>query len=120
MATRPPRANAGDNSDGRLGIALGNTTRVTIPVPVASTTGVTSGWAAVSAGGYHTCAIAESTRAAYCWGAFGTAVTAIHTVLQCDAAGLGPAVKWPLVRHAPAQVITLMAGLASLWATGRA
>ena len=75
MATILPRACAGRNYDGRLGIALGNNADVTIPVPVASTTGVTSGWAAVSAGGYHTCAIAESTRAAYCWGASGAAVT---------------------------------------------
>ena len=76
MATPPPQpAYVGQNYSGQLGIALGNNTDVTIPVPVASTTGVTSGWASVSAGGYHTCAIAESTRAAFCWGASGAAVS---------------------------------------------
>ena len=61
---------AGDGSWGQLGIALGNTsTPVTVPVPVATTAGVSSGWASVSAGLQHTCAIADSTRAAYCWGA---------------------------------------------------
>ena len=52
---------------GQLG--NGNTTDASVPVPVAATTGVTFGWAAVSAGGAHTCAIAKSTGAAYCWGA---------------------------------------------------
>ena len=74
---RPPAHTflcAGYNTYGHLGIALGNTSSVSIPVPVAATAGVTSGWAAVSAGGSHTCAIAESTRAAYCWGACGALV----------------------------------------------
>ena len=72
--THLPCAYAGAGEGGRLGIALGNTSSVTIPVPVAATAGVTSGWASVSAGSYHTCAIAESTRAAYCWGACGALV----------------------------------------------
>ena len=72
---------AGDNFRGQIGIALGNTSTVTIPVPVAATVGVTLGWAMVSAGGFHTCAIADSTRAAYCWGA-------------CGAVGLHPPLEW--------------------------
>ena len=61
---------AGTGSRGQLGIALGNTSTVTIPVRVAATTGATSGWAAVSTGlGLHTCAIADTSGAAYCWGA---------------------------------------------------
>ena len=63
------RGNDGVGGYGFLGIALGNTSTVTIPVPVAATAGVASGWAAVSAGERHTCAIAYSSRAAYCWGA---------------------------------------------------
>ena len=58
---------------GQLG--NGNVTDISIPMPVAATAGVNSGWAAVSAGGgFHTCAIAESTRATYCWGACGAVV----------------------------------------------
>ena len=60
---------AGFGAIGRLGIALGNTSDVTVPVPVATIASVSSGWAVVSAGGYHTCAIADSTRASFCWGA---------------------------------------------------
>ena len=61
-------AHAGYGADGHLGIAVGSTSSVTVPTPVASTAGVTSGWVAISAGGSHTCAIADSTRAAFCWG----------------------------------------------------
>ena len=62
---------AGNGNFGQLGIALGNTSDVQIPTRVASTAGVTFGWASVSAGQFHTCGIAAGTRAAYCWGAGG-------------------------------------------------
>ena len=65
---------AGKGEYGQLGIALGNTEQKNyVPMAVAPTNGVAFGWASISAGGTHTCAIANSTRAAYCWGAPGPA-----------------------------------------------
>ena len=41
---------------------------VSIPTPVVVPAAVTSGWAMVSAGGGHACAIAFRSRWLYCWG----------------------------------------------------
>ena len=68
MHHHPGTQYVGLGVNGQLGIALGNKSDVTVPVPVAATAGVASGWFAVSAGESHTCAIADSSRAAYCWG----------------------------------------------------
>jgi alpha-tubulin suppressor-like RCC1 family protein len=58
----------GGNSSGELGI--GSTTNADLPQPV--TTPAVTGWATVSAGGEHTCAI-RTNRTLWCWGgnAFG-------------------------------------------------
>jgi alpha-tubulin suppressor-like RCC1 family protein len=56
----------GDNGDGQLGNndpGVGSGVPVAVEVPV----GVT-GWSRITAGAFHTCAIAETTGAAYCWG----------------------------------------------------
>ncbi|MBK7321456.1 MAG: hypothetical protein IPI82_03085 [Candidatus Microthrix sp.] len=56
----------GANGDGQLGNndpGVGSGVPVAVEVPV----GVT-GWSQITAGGYHTCAVAEVSGAAYCWG----------------------------------------------------
>ena len=69
----PPAPITGNGVFGQLG--NGNTRSVTaIPVSVSTPENVTVGWSAISAGRHHTCAIAESTRIAYCWGACGAIV----------------------------------------------
>jgi alpha-tubulin suppressor-like RCC1 family protein len=57
----------GANHDGQLG---NNGAPVDSPVPVAvdAPAGVTGGWSQITAGDRHTCAIAETSGAAYCWG----------------------------------------------------
>ncbi|MGB2860591.1 MAG: MBG domain-containing protein [Candidatus Microthrix parvicella] len=59
----------GANGDGQLGnndLGVGSGVPVAVEVPV----GVT-GWSQITAGGRHTCAVAEVSGAAYCWGANG-------------------------------------------------
>ena len=68
-------SSAGENYDGQIGVNV--TVRSSIgvrfhiydtPQRVLEPGAVTSGWAMVSAGRSHTCAIAAVSRDAYCWG----------------------------------------------------
>ena len=109
---------AGYGNNGRLGIANGNFSTVTVPVPVATTAGVSSGWASVSAGNQHTCAIADFTRTAYCWGA--PAPAPLH------GGGGGDSLSWELrserarLRPYAAQTHDTLQGtrLTAAWASG--
>ena len=58
---------AGSGRYGQLGIP-GDTADKDEPTAVDAPAAVTAGWAAVAAGGDHTCAIASGTRALYCFG----------------------------------------------------
>ena len=49
-------------------LGTGSTADKTVPTAVAATAGVTSGWAAVSANGYHACGISAGSNALFCWG----------------------------------------------------
>jgi hypothetical protein len=55
---------AGANDYGQVGDGTTNTA-VTTPTAV---NGSISIWAAISAGGYHTCGLAAANGTAYCWG----------------------------------------------------
>jgi hypothetical protein len=59
-----PLRRAGDNSYGQVGDGI-ISGPVTTPMGVV---GSVTSWAAISAGGYHTCGLAAANGYAYCWG----------------------------------------------------
>jgi hypothetical protein len=61
-----PLCFAGGNDYGQVGD--GNTNYGVGVVTPTAVNGSVSSWAAISAGGYHTCGLAASNSAAYCWG----------------------------------------------------
>lgn len=78
----------GDNREGQLGV--GGTAGSLVPVPVAMPAGVS--FASISAGDWHTCAVATDGQA-YCWGnndfgQFGDGTTTSHATPVTVASGL--------------------------------
>jgi NAD(P)H-nitrite reductase large subunit len=63
---------------------------------VVATAGVSYGWATISTNDYHTCAIAELTRAAYCWGRLGGAgFPRRHSTLSPSCRVCRERLQWP-------------------------